>query len=160
LPNLVLLLSVTPHLPSGPPATGSLPVTIPTACTAVTRGEIEKALGHPLELGREERDGNQSSCDYRGGGGQVTITILRSRRRLDVPSEIAALRAALPQAEIRDTREFGMRAIYLDLPGMGTQLHIIRSGRDYIMVSILGFGEARQVAPPAAKIARAILDRI
>ena len=81
--NLVLLLSVTPQLPSGPPATGIQPVTIPTACTAVTRREIEKAIEHPLELGREERDGNQSSCDYLGGGGPVTITLLRSRRRLD-----------------------------------------------------------------------------
>lgn len=160
LPNLVLLLSVVSHVPPAPVPNGSLPVTIPTACTAVTRGEIEKAIGHPLELGREDRDGNQSSCDYRGGDGQVTITIFRSRRELDVPSEIAGLRAALPQAEMRDTRELGMRAIYLDLPGMGTQLHVIRGGRDYVMVSILGFGEARQVAAAAAKIARAVLDRI
>ena len=44
--------------------------------------------------------------------------------------------------------------------GAGTQLHFIRGDRDYLMVSILGFGDAGAVSAAAEEIARAALARL
>ena len=53
--------------------------------------------------------------------------------------------------------EFGR--FYLDVAGAGTQLHVIR-GRDYLMISILGFGDAAQVSNAADRLAKIALRRI
>src|ERR1035441_8754515 len=44
--------------------------------------------------------------------------------------------------------------------GAGTQLHVIRDDGDYVMVSILGFGDAAAVSAAAERVARAALGRI
>jgi hypothetical protein len=41
-----------------------------------------------------------------------------------------------------------------------TILHVIRDDRDYVMVSILGFGDAAAVSEAAERLARAALVRI
>jgi hypothetical protein len=51
-------------------------------------------------------------------------------------------------------------AFFLDIAGAGTQLHFIRGDRDYLMVSILGFGDAGAVSAAAEEIARAALARL
>jgi len=42
----------------------------------------------------------------------------------------------------------------VDIEGAGTQLPVIRDDRDYVMVSILGFGNAAQVSAAAERLAR------
>ena len=51
-------------------------------------------------------------------------------------------------------------AFYFDLPGAGTQLHILDGSSAHLMTSILGFGEAPQVSGAAARIAGRALRRL
>ena len=61
---------------------------------------------------------------------------------------------------MRDAPSFGAQAFFVDVPGAGTQLHVIRGGREHVMVSVLGFGEAAQVSAAAERIARKVLGRL
>jgi hypothetical protein len=131
-----------------------------TACSAISRGEIERSLGRALESGRESRVIDQSTCDYSSGTGQITITLHRLRKRLDFPAEVESLKTAIPRSTVRPVNGIGTRAFFLDIADAGTQLHIIRDDRDYVLISILGFGDAAHVSAAAERIARTILDRL
>ena len=157
LASLSLLLLLSSHSPSVSGATTALrPL---TACTAVPRADIEEALGHALTNGKEQKNENGSICQYDGSGGQVTILLQHATEKLDVAAEIRNLQATFPDATMREAPGLGRRAVFLDMPDIGTQLHVIRGDYDYVMVSVLGFGEASHVAPAAEKIARRILVR-
>ena len=158
--SLVGLLFAIVH--PGQPASPPQPVvekTI-TACAAVTRADVELALGRPVAGGKEERDGAASTCDYDGGAGQVTITVQRLAVKLDIPAEMAALKAAIPDSNAREAAGIGARAFFLDIAGAGTQLHVIHGERNYLMVSVLGFGEAAEVSAAAERMARKALARL
>jgi hypothetical protein len=43
---------------------------------------------------------------------------------------------------------------------MGTQLFVIRGDHDFLMITVLGLGEPKRVAPAAAQIAKKALDRL
>jgi hypothetical protein len=83
-------------------------------------------------------------------------------QRLDrVPSvaeESAALEREIEGASARPAPGFGPAAFFLDIAGAGTQLHVIR-GHEYLLVSVLGFGDAAQVSAAAEKMARAAMSR-
>ena len=55
---------------------------------------------------------------------------------------------------------FGGTAFFLDIAGAGTQLHIVRGDRNYLLVSVLGFGEAARVSRAAERMARKALGRL
>jgi hypothetical protein len=147
---------------STPPAAVQRPV--PTkaagACSAVTADDLEHALGRRFGPGHEESRGAESTCDYGAGNGQVSITIQRLRVKLDIPAEIENLKKTIEDSSVRMVSGLGTAAFYLDIAGAGTQLHLVREDRDYVMVSILGFGDAAQVSTAAERIARAALGRI
>jgi hypothetical protein len=130
------------------------------ACSAVTADDLERALGRRFWRGQEETRGAESTCDYGAGKGQVSITIQRLNAKLDIPAEIASLKESIPESTVRMASGFGGAAFFLDIEGAGTQLHVIRDDRDYVMVSILGFGDALQVSAAAERVARAALGRI
>ena len=130
------------------------------ACSAVTAADLEAALGRRFGRGQEESHGAESTCDYGAGKGQVSITIQRLGAKPDLAVEIASLKQSIPESSVRMAPSLGSAAFFLDVAGAGTQLHVIRDGRDYLMVSILGFGDAGQVSPAAERIARAALGRI
>jgi hypothetical protein len=130
------------------------------ACSAVTATDLEDALGRRFGRGREENHGAESTCDYGAGNGQVSITIQRLNARLDIPAEIVSLEQSVEGSSVRMASGLGGTAFFLDIARAGTQLHVIRDGRDYVMVSILGFGEAAQVSTAAERLARAALGRI
>ncbi len=130
-----------------------------TACIAATQADVTEALGRAVGKGKEQTDAVESTCDYASGEAQVTVTIRRSAVKLDVPAQIADLKAAIPQGRIREFSGVGKQAFFMDLAGAGTQLHVIRSDSDYVLVSVLGFGEPEDVAKAAEKIARKVLDR-
>ena len=149
------------------PASKPSSFSFPAACTVVTRADVEQALGRPVGRGREDTSADSSSCDYAAGSGVVTITVQRVRARLDVRAEASSLRRAVPEGRLREAHlaETGAgtpaetAAFYLDIDGAGTQLHVIRGGHDYVLVSVLGFGEADRVSQAAEKIALKALER-
>jgi hypothetical protein len=130
------------------------------ACSAVTAADLERALGRRFGHGQEESHGAESTCDYGAGNGQVSITIQRLNAKLNIPAEIESLKESIPESTVRMSSGLGSTAFFLDIAGAGTQLHVIRDDRDYVMVSVLGFGDAAQVSATAERLARAALGRI
>jgi hypothetical protein len=122
--------------------------------------DLESALGRRFRRGLEESRGAESTCDYGTGNGQVSITLQRLSAKLDIPAEIESLKESIPESKARMAPGLGSVAFFLDIEGAGTQLHVIRDERDYVMVSILGFGDAAQVSAAAERLARAALGRI
>jgi hypothetical protein len=139
------------------------PLGLPAACTVVTRADVEQALGRSVGRGKEDIGDGSSSCDYAAGSAIVTITVQHVRARLDVRAEVASLQRAIPDGHLREAHlgetPAETTAFYLDLDGAGTQLHVIRAGHDYLLISVLGFGEADRVSQAAEKIARKALER-
>ena len=130
------------------------------ACSAVTSTDLENALGRRFGRGQEDTHGNESTCDYGAGKGLVSITIQRLDTKLDLPLEIESLEKNIEHSSVRMAEGLGDTAFFLDIAGAGTQLHVIRGDRNYVMVSILGFGEAPQVSIAAENLARAALARL
>ena len=130
------------------------------ACSAVTADDLERALGRRFGRGQEQSHGAESTCDYGAGNGQVSITVLRLNAKLDIVAEIESLKRSIEESSVRMISGLGGTAFFLDIAGAGTQLHVIRDDRDYVMVSILGFGDAAAVSAAAERVARAALGRI
>jgi hypothetical protein len=136
------------------------PVRPMTACTVVTRAEVEQTLSQSVADGKEERDGAASICTYTGEIGQVTIRIQHLAAKLDMPTEIAGLKASIPGGRVREAAGIGTRAFFLDIADAGTQLHVLRGAHDYLLVSILGFGDSGRVQAVVERIARMALERL
>jgi hypothetical protein len=130
------------------------------ACSAVTPADLERALGRRFGRGHEENRGTESTCDYGAGNGQVSITIQRLSAKVNLGVEVEGLQKSIADSSVRMIPGVGSIAFFLDIAGAGTQLHVIRDDRDYVMVSILGFGDAAAVSAAAERIARAALGRI
>ena len=110
----------------------------------MTAADLERALGRRFGRGQEESHGAESTCDYGAGNGQVSITIQRLNAKVDIAAEIESLKTSIPDSTVRMISGLGSAAFFLDIAGAGTQLHAIRDDRDYVMVSILGFGDAQR----------------
>ena len=121
---------------------------------------MNETLSASVGKGAETWDAGQSTCDYASEKGQVTVTVHHSTAKLDVAAEVAALKAAIPEAKLRDAPGLGVRAFFLDIPGAGTQLHNPCSDSDYLMISVLGFGNPADVAAQTEKLARRALARL
>jgi hypothetical protein len=130
------------------------------ACSAVTAADLEQMLGRRFGRGREENHGAESTCDYGAGNGQVSITIQRLSAKVDIAAEIESMRKSIENSSVRMVSLPGSAAFFLDIAGAGTQLHLIRGDRDYLMISILGFGEAPAVSAAAESLAHLALGRI
>jgi hypothetical protein len=102
-----------------------------------------------------DRDGG-ATCDYTGKTGRVTITIRQLPRGFDFAAEIDSLRAAMPFARIRLTTDLGARGAFVELCEAGTQLHVISRTGTYVLVSVLGYGPARDVSTAAETLARRV----
>jgi hypothetical protein len=156
---LSLLFSITASTRPAP-AMKPAAVRAVTACAAVSKADVEQALGRSVSDGKEQTDATESTCDYTGVYGQVTVTIQRLPARPDIAAEIDSLKRSIPGSAVRDAEGLGSRAFFLDIAGAGTQLHVIRGEKDYLLISVLGFGEAAQVSAAAERIARKALDRM
>ena len=130
------------------------------ACSAVMAADLERALGRWFGHGQEESHGAESTCDYGAGNGKVSITIQRLNAKLNITVEIESLKQSIEDSSVRMISGLGSTAFFLDIASAGTQLHVIRDDRDYVMVSILGFGDAAAVSAAAERVARAALGRI
>jgi hypothetical protein len=123
----------------------------------VTRADVEMALGRKFVRGTEETGVGSSTCDYTAGGALVTVTVQRLGAALDLAQEKRSLLAEFPGSTIRDTSIPGSNAFFVDMPESGTVLYVLRGGRDYVMVAILGCGAPEAVSPAALKLARTAL---
>ena len=90
----------------------------------------------------------------------MSITIQRLNAKVDIPTEIESLKTSIPESTVRMISGLGSTAFYLDIAGAGIQLHAIRDDRDYVIVSILGFGDATSVSAAAERLVRTALGRI
>jgi len=133
---------------------------IVSACAAVTRTDVEEALGRYVDKGTEQADSAQSTCDYAGKSGVVTVQIHRLTAELNIPAEIDQLKTALPGENIHEVAGMGSHAFFCDIPNAGTQLHVIRGSQYYVLVSVLGFGDAEQVRDAVERIGRRVLARL
>jgi hypothetical protein len=154
VPVLLLLFDATVR--SVPPRTPAAEREL-AACTAVTRADVEIALGRKLGRGEEANANGSSTCDYSGGGGQVTVTMQHLGAAPDLDQEKQALKTEFPDSTLRDITVEGANAFFVDMRGAGTLLYLIRGGHDYVMVAILGFGEPETVSSAALKLARMAL---
>lgn len=130
-----------------------------TACLAVTRADVQFALGRSVSLAQPAESATQSTCDYATESARVTITLQRLDHDVDLPVEIAALQKEIEGSTVRPAAAAGPQSFFLDIAGAGTQLHVIR-GREYLLVSVLGFGDASQVASAALRLAFTALRRM
>ncbi|MEO8593613.1 MAG: hypothetical protein ABI759_09840 [Candidatus Solibacter sp.] len=155
---LLLLFAAAGTSPAGAPR-----VTLPKAagaCSAVTTLDVERALRRSVGRGQEETHAAESVCDYRAGTGLVSVTIQHLRQKLDLAAEIASLTRNIEGATVRMAEGLGATAFYLDIEGAGTQLHVVRDDGEYVMLSVLGFGDAAQVSPAAERLVRIALGRL
>jgi hypothetical protein len=125
----------------------------------VTAEDLHLALGISFHRAAET-NGPQSTCDYGSGTAQVSVTIHRLSAPPDVAVEIAALKLELPGSTSRMVNGLDGEAFLLEIPHAGAQLHVFRAARDYVMVSILGLGDAIRVGPAAERLARTALARL
>ena len=121
------------------------------ACSAISRREVEQAVGVPVAEGL----GQESTCEFTSAGGLVVISIQRLPAGLNLDEQIAAVGAAIPDAVLRRVADLGVMAFFLDIPGTGTQLHVINADRRYLLVSVFGYGVG---AGPAAMARRILLS--
>jgi len=136
----------------------ALPTHQLTACSIVTRADVEQAIGLRVGDGIEEIQGETSTCDYGTKTGLISITIQKLTNKPDLKKEIFALTKEIPEGAARNAPGFP-EAFYLDIPDAGTQLHIVNGGFQHLMISILGFGDASKVSGVAAQIARKAMRR-
>ena len=129
------------------------------ACAAATRQEVQQAVGSPVDAGKLRQDAGGTACDFTSESGQVMITLHHSVAALDFNAEIANLKAAIPEARLVEVPMAGVRTLLVDLGGSGAQLHILRNGRDYLLVSVLGFGHSTAARVMAESIAQRALTR-
>jgi hypothetical protein len=158
LSSLALFLSITaaPHgaaVPSTPQ-----PAAVAT-CNVLAKSQIEAAVGRPLDVGTEEHSKFDSTCSYSGGDVAVTISIQHLTRALDLAAELGSLKASFPDATIREVKGIAEHAFALEIPGAGTQLHVLPQDREYFLVSVLGVGDGHNGFDAAAKIARALMHQ-
>jgi hypothetical protein len=156
---LLMLVSAFSTETRTAPAKRSFTPQLLTACALVTRADVEDAIGRQVRDGSEETEGRASTCDYSAKSGMVSVTIQRLTAKPDLQAEIAALKKEIPQGVVRPADGF-TDAFYFDLPGAGTQLHVLDGGSAHLMISILGFGDAPQVSGAAAQIAGKAMRRL
>ena len=127
------------------------------ACAAVTAEDLHRVLGINFRGGQESGTGSERTCDDTAGTAQISVTIQTLQAPLDIPAEIEALKRALPGST---ARRIDASSFLLEIPNAGAQLYTIRGSRDYLMISILGLGDAATIGPAAQQLARAALSRI
>ncbi|MEI9971147.1 MAG: hypothetical protein WDO73_03310 [Ignavibacteriota bacterium] len=158
---MLLYLSIPLLIAASTPTTSPVgPHTAATACAVVTKADVVQAMGFAIERGEGQGDESASTCDYSKSQGMVSVTVQRLTKKMNLETEIAALKASIPDSSVREAGGLGKRAFFLDIPGAGTQLYVIHGDAGFLMVSVLGFGEAHDVSPAAEALARKALTRL
>lgn len=136
---------------TGPAAAPAVP---DIACGAVTRSQIEAAVGVRLTSLGGDYSNDSSTCSYSAGDIAVTITVQHPSGSLDLPAELRSLQHAFPTARVREVTGLAQWAFALEIPAAGTQVHVLRGDGAYLLVSVLGVTRSLDAA---LKITRALL---
>ena len=65
---------------------------------------------------------------------------------MNLAAEIRNLEAAFPM-QSATTLLASVASHFMELPGMGAQMHVFIGDRDYLLVSVLGLGEGEAILP-------------
>jgi len=90
----------------------------------------------------------------------VSITIQHLAAPPDLTREMRSLQSAVPGSTISEASVVGAEAFFLNVGTDGTQLHVVREGRLYVLVSVLGLGAPAHVSATALNLARTVLGRL
>lgn len=153
----VLLVGAGSSVAHGPSPT---PPRLRSACDLITRAEVQQALGRPVTMGLDRSEGGGSICEFQAGEALMTLSIQRLGTKLNIAREIASLKQALPGSTVRPVEGIGAVAYLLDLGAAGAQLHAVRDGTEYLLISILGFGDSSLVSGSTETLARRALARV
>jgi hypothetical protein len=82
----------------------------------------------------------------------VTVTIRRIETPIDLQAEAEGLKELIAGSTLRTLDAAGGRGFYLRIPEAGAQLYMVKDDR-FVLVSILGFGEADEVYGAARELA-------
>ena len=126
-------------------------------CEIVAGPELELLLGRLL-TSREAG----SACQYvarDGSEAQVIVSRQQLPSKLNLREEAKNLSEAMPGSSLHPVNGLGSAAWLLNLGPAGVQLHILRGDSEYLLVSVLGFGDAALVTNPAQSIASRLLTR-
>jgi hypothetical protein len=154
---VTLLTALSAPTVTPPPRRSAAPHAA-TACALVTRSDIEQTLGAAVGPAEGDVQGRLSTCDFTGSRGMVSVSLQRLASAPDLEVEIASLKKEVPEGVARPAAGFEAGSFFFDIPGAGAQLHVLVGGR-HLMVSILGFGEARDVSRAAERLARKAIAR-
>ncbi len=127
------------------------------ACGAVSRAQIEAAIGLLIAQSTQEQSRFGSTCRYSAGDTAVEISIQHLTHSLDLPAELERLRTDIPGSELREVAGLAEHAYAVEIPDAGTQLHVLPGEREYFMVSVLGLDAGHHGFDAAMKIAQAVL---
>jgi hypothetical protein len=133
--------------------------TMVVSCGAVSRDQIEDAIGRLVAESTQEQSRFGSTCRYSAGDTEVEISIQHLTQSLNLPAELERLRTDIPGAELREVAGLAEHAYAVEIPDAGTQLHVLPGEREYFMVSVLGLDAGHHGFDAAMKIAQAVLKR-
>jgi hypothetical protein len=152
LPLVSLLSSLNHPAPKvEPPLTAVVNV-----CDVQIQRQVEEATAAYTLKARWDLV-SRERCEYLAEGGRITIRSGHSTQPLSAKFEFSALKQAFPDARAREVSSIGAPALVLDLPDSGTQVFALTGEHDYLMVSILGFGDSSHISQTAERLARAAL---
>src|SRR5579872_1869204 len=151
---LSLALASTSRVPA---PSVSAPSPIPV-CGTVTKSQIEAAVGQLLN--RETEKYTKLACirNFSSDDVEVTISVQHLSESLDVSAEIASLKKSFPDSKLWLVDGLAGRAFALDIPGAGTQLHVLPAGNEYLLISVLGLDDAGNGYKAAMQIAHTLMD--
>ncbi len=155
-----LLLSTSSSAPDAAPAKKAPALAMLSMCEAVPRQRVEEALERRVWLGQWTVRTSPDRCEYEVDGGKVTIRTERTPSKLVPSREFDELRKAFPEARAQEFLLGNTPSMLLELPSAGAQVFAIPSSNQYVLVSILGFGDNEQVSTAARRIAQGALERL
>lgn len=131
----------------------------PSACSLVTRAEIEQAIGTTIGNGVTHEAGEADVCAYANSkGNKVNIFVSRSQNKRDFSALVGQAKEALPNAKVREFQGLGERALLVEDPNGPTILSVYRGG-DALVVSVYGIPNGPKAEAAVEKIARKAYKR-
>jgi hypothetical protein len=130
-----------------------------TACSAVTQEQVQAAVGRTVRKGVETNAASESTCDFQGSSGLVSISIHRLSEPVSLDRQKSDLSAAFQGASFQPAAVGGANGFVMMLPDAGLQVHVTGETRRYLIVTVLGFGSGAAARTAAESIARAVLLR-
>ena len=156
---LATSVSSASSVPAGAGAPQASPSAMVATCGAVTRDQIEAAVGLLVASEPAEQSRLSSTCRYSAGDIAIEISIQHLTQSLNLPMELERLRTDIPGSELREVEGLAAHAYAVEIPDAGTQLHVLPGEREYFMVSVLGLDAGHHGFDAAMKIAQAVLKR-